>query len=208
TPGTCIPQPGTTRLLDALSDRLMFRAAYRNFLDHESIVISHSVDPSIAGLVAGVRWYDFRLSGSPNATCATFPCTFQQGTIADAPSGRNRWMPSVAMDGAENILVGYSVSGKSNLTENHSIRYTGRAKNDPPGTMTAPEVTIATGLRNNTNNSRWGDYSSLSVDPFDDCTFWYTNQYYVVANNSWSTRVTSVAFPAGTGDGQCPPTTC
>ncbi|HUD71016.1 MAG TPA: hypothetical protein VMQ62_03550, partial [Dongiaceae bacterium] len=208
TPGTCLPQPGTTRLLDALSDRLMFRAAYRNFLDHESIVVSHSVDPSIVGLVSGVRWYDFRLSGSPNPTCTTFPCTFQQGTIADAPSGRNRWMPSVAMDGAENILVGYSVSGKTNLTENHSIRYTGRAKNDPPGTMTAPEVTIATGLHNNTSNSRWGDYSSMSVDPFDDCTLWYVNQYYLTINNSYMTRVASASFPAGSGAGECQPTAC
>ena len=208
TPGTCIPQPGTTRLLDALSDRLMFRAAYRNFLDHESIVISHSVDPAVAGVASGVRWYDFRLSGSPNATCATFPCTFQQGTIADIPNGRSRWMPSIAMDGAENILVAYSTSGKLNLSENHSIRYTGRAKSDPAGTMTVPEATIATGIRSNTNNSRWGDYTSLGIDPVDDCTFWHTNQYYVTSQTSWSTRNASVAYPIGTGPGECQPTTC
>jgi hypothetical protein len=207
-PGTCIPQPGTTRLLDSLGDRLMFRAAYRNFVDHESVVISHSVDPGVPGVQSGVRWYDFRMSGSTDANCSTFPCTRQQGTVADVASGRSRWMPSIAMDASENILVGYSVSGKTNTVENHSIRYTGRAKNDPLGQMTVPEGTIVTGIFNNTNNSRWGDYSSLSLDPADDCTFWHANEYYVAANNSWSTRVTSIAFPAGVGDGQCQPTTC
>ena len=208
TPGSCIPQPGTTRLLDSLGDRLMFRAAYRNFVDHESIVISHSVDPSVTGLVSGVRWYDFRLSGTPDAVCASFPCTYQQGTIADVANGRNRWMPSIAMDGAENILVGYSTSGKTNLTENHSVRYTGRAKDDPLGQMTVPETIIVTGVRNNTANSRWGDYTSMSIDPFDDCTFWHANEYYLTANNSWSTRIASAAWPAGSGAGECAPASC
>ena len=206
-PGTCIPQPGTPRLLDSLSDVLMFRAAYRNFIDHESIVISHSVDPSVSGLVSGVRWYDFRLSGTPDAVCASYPCTYQQGTIADVANGRSRWMPSIAMDGAENIVVGYSSTGKTNGAENHSIRYTGRSKGDPLGVMTVPEATIATGTANNSNNSRWGDYTSMSSDPFDDCTFWYVSQYYTAAN-IWSTRVASAVWPAGSGAGQCPATGC
>jgi hypothetical protein len=208
TPGTCIPQPGSTVLLDSLGDRLMFRAAYRNFVDHESVVISHSVDPSVSGVVSGVRWYDFRISGSPNATCPAYPCVYQQGTIADVASGRSRWMPSIAMDGAENILVGYSTSGKTNQSENHSLRYTGRAKGDAPGTMTAPEVTITTGNRNESSYTRWGDYSSMSIDPYDDCTFWYVGQYYLGSTSTWSTRVASAAWPAGSGAGQCPATTC
>jgi hypothetical protein len=204
--GTCIPQPGAGSL-DALSDRLMFRAAYRNFIDHESLVVSHAVDPSVSGLVSGVRWYDIRLSGTPNATCPTYPCMYQQGTIADVPGGRNRWMSSLAMDTAENILVGYSTSGKTDGIENHSSRYTARAKADPPGTMTAPEATIVTGTANNTAHSRWGDYFSMSSDPADDCTFWFVSQYYT-ATNAWSTRIASAAFPAGSGPGQCPVTTC
>jgi hypothetical protein len=205
--GACIPQPGTTRLLDSLGDVLMFRAAYRNFVDHESIVISHSVDPSVSGLVSGVRWYDFRISGTPDAVCASYPCTHQQGTIADVANGRSRWMPSIAMDGAENILVGYSVTGKTSGSENHTIRYTGRAKGDPLGVMTVPEAIIATGTANNTNSSRWGDYTSMSSDPFDDCTFWYVNQYYTTAN-SWSSRIASAVWPEGNGAGQCPAATC
>jgi hypothetical protein len=200
--GACIPQPNSSQTVSSLADRLMFRAAYRNFVDHESLVISHSVDPSVSGVASGVRWYDFRLSGAPNATCTTYPCIYEQGTIGDAPGGRSRWMPSIAMDGAENILVGYSATGKTDGSDNHTIRYTGRAKNDPLGTMTAPEATIATGTANNTN-SRWGDYTSMSVDPFDDCTF-----QYFTTSGSWSTRIASAAFPAGTNDGQCAPSSC
>ncbi len=208
TPGACIPQPGSSTVLSSIGDRLMFRAAYRNYIDHETIAIAHSVDPSVAGVVSGVRWYDFRLSGIPDATCPSYPCTRQQGTLADVANGRSRWVPSIAMDAAENVLLGYSTSGKTNMTENHTIRYTGRAKDDPLGTMTAPEVTIGTGIRNNTSNNRWGDYTSMSVDPFDDCTFWYVDQYIPTATSSWGTRIASAAWPAGSGPGQCSASTC
>ena len=163
----------------------MFRLAYRNFIDHESLVVSHSVNPGIQGVASGVRWYEFRLSGPPDAVCATYPCTYQQGTVADAPNGRSRWMPSIAQDGAGNILVGYSTSGTNELTDAHSIRYTGRTRNDPLGTMTSPETIIFTGNKNVTDDgglgitpSRWGDYTSTSIDPADDCTFWHVNEYY------------------------------
>ncbi|HEX6853301.1 MAG TPA: hypothetical protein VF139_18030 [Candidatus Polarisedimenticolaceae bacterium] len=204
--GDCIPQPGTTQTLSSLGDRLMFRAAYRNFVDHESLVVSHSVDPSVSGVASGVRWYDFRLSGSPDAVCSAFPCVRQQGTVADVPGGRSRWMPSVAMDTAENILVGYSTTGLTAGSDNHSIRFTGRSKDDPLGSMTVAETTIVTGTANNTN-ARWGDYTSMSVDPFDDCTFWYVGQYFATAGN-WSTRVASAAWPNGSGAGFCPATAC
>jgi hypothetical protein len=205
--GTCIPQPGTANVLDSIGDRLMFRAAYRNYIDHESLVVSHSVDPSVSGVASGVRWYDFRLSGTPDATCPSYPCLYQQGTIADVANGRSRWLPSLAMDSAENVLVGYTTTGKTAGTENHSSRYTGRAKGDPPGSMTVPETTIFTGTANNTSNTRWGDYASMSVDPTDDCTFWFVSQYYAV-QNAWSTRIASAAYPSGTGSGQCAPTAC
>lgn len=208
--GNCIPQPGTASVLPAIGDRLMFRAAYRNYIDHESIVVSHSVDPGITGVVSGARWYEFRLSGTPNAVCSSYPCVYQQGTVADAPNGRSRWMSSIAMDGSENILLGYSATGTANGTDNHSIRYTGRAKTDPLGTMTAPETIIFTGTRNVTGTTRWGDYSSMSSDPADDCTFWYVNQFYPSGstNGTYRTQVASSRFPQGTGAGQCESTTC
>jgi hypothetical protein len=213
--GNCIPQPNNPTTLDSLADRLMFRLAYRNFVDHESLVVSHSVDPGVAGVVSGVRWYEFRISGQPDAVCSTYPCTYQQGTIADEPNGRSRWMSSLSQDGAENIIVGYSATGTLELTDAHSIRYTGRAKNHPLGTMTVPETIIFTGNRNEiadntlgTLPGRWGDYSSMSIDPADDCTFWYANEYYAqgtgATNFDWSTRIASTSFSPV----QCQPSTC
>ena len=214
--GSCIPQPNSPLTLDSLADRLMFRLAYRNFINHESLVISHSVNPGVSGVVSGVRWYEFRISGQPDAVCSSYPCTYQQGTVADAPNGRSRWMPSIAQDGAGNMMVGYSATGTLELIDAHSVRYTGRTANDPLGTMTVPEAIIVAGNRNEISDNvagvlpgRWGDYTSTSIDPADDCTFWHVNQYYKQGqggntNFDWSTRIASAKFSAA----QCQPTAC
>jgi hypothetical protein len=57
------------------------------------------------------------------------------------------------------------------------IRVSGREVTDVPGTM-QPELTMFTGsfFQPGTSN-RWGDYSTMQVDPLDDRTFWYINQY-------------------------------
>ncbi len=214
--GACIPQPNSPLTLDSLATRLMFRLAYRNFIDHESLVVTHSVDPGVTGVVSGVRWYEFRISGQPDAVCSTYPCTYQQGTIADVANGRSRWMPSIAQDGAGNMFVGYSATGTLEVTDAHSIRYTGRTATDPLGTMTVPEAIIFSGTRNEVSDNttgtlpgRWGDYTSASIDPVDDCTFWYVNEYYKQGqggntNFDWNTRVASASFSAN----QCQPTSC
>src|SRR5437773_3284451 len=180
--GTCIPQPGTTQQLDSLSDRLMFRLAYRNFGDHESLVVNHSV---MAGNSVGVRWYEIR---SPNVT----PTVFQQGTFS--PDSQYRWMGSIAMDQSGDIAVGYSASSSSNFP---AVRYTGRVPSDPAGTMESENSIIeGTGSQTNGNGgSRWGDYSSMSIDPVDDCTFWYTNEYLTTNGSfNWKTRIASLKF--------------
>ncbi|PYT74683.1 MAG: hypothetical protein DMG39_02235, partial [Acidobacteria bacterium] len=178
--GTCIPQPGTTQQLDSVGDRLMFRLAYRNFGDHESLVVNHSV---MAGSSVGVRWYEIR---SPNAT----PTVFQQGTFS--PDSQYRWMGSIAMDQSGDIAVGYSASSSSNFP---AVRYTGRVPSDPAGTMES-ENSIIEGTGSQTKGlSRWGDYSSMSVDPADDCTFWYTNEYLTTNGSfNWKTRIGSFKF--------------
>jgi hypothetical protein len=176
--GTCIPQAGTSNQLDSLADRLMYRLAYRNFGDHESLVVNHSVT---AGSSAGVRWYELR---NPNGT----PTVYQQGTYA--PDSSYRWMGSVAMDRNGDIALGYSVSSS---TLNPGIRYTGRLAGDPLGVMTQGEGSVVAGSGSQTGNlARWGDYTSMSVDPSDDCTFWYTNEY-LASNGSfnWHTRIGS-----------------
>src|SRR5205085_9399472 len=161
--GTCVTQSGTTNTLDSLADRLMYRLAYRNFGSHESLVVNHSV---VAGSSGGVRWYEIQ---NPNGT----PVVAQQSTFA--PDSNFRWMGSIAMDQAGDIAMGYSVSSSS---VNPSIRFTGRTPSDPSGTLEA-ETNIITGGGSQTgsNLSRWGDYSALTVDPVDDCTFWFTTEY-------------------------------
>jgi hypothetical protein len=176
--GTCIPQSGTTQQLDSLADRLMYRLAYRNFGDHESLVVNHSV---VAGSSVGVRWYELR---SPNAT----PTVYQQGTYA--PDGSYRWMGSAAMDHNGDIALGYSRSSSSLFP---GIAYTARLAGDPLGQMTQGEGTLVNGGGSqNGGLSRWGDYSSMSIDPSDDCTLWYTNQYLTSTGSfNWHTRIGS-----------------
>jgi subtilisin-like proprotein convertase family protein len=186
----CVDQPGTTQKLELIGDRLMYRMAYRNFGTHESIVVNHSVD---AGGKAGVRWYELR---NPSGV----PVTYQQGTFA--PDSNHRWMGSAAMDRDGNIAIGYTASGTSLFP---SIRYAGRLATDPLGVLAQGENTLIAGGGNQTHSSgRWGDYSFLSVDPVDDCTFWYASEFNPASSSaSWGTGIGSFRFP---NCGNPPPT--
>lgn len=192
--GNCVPQPSTSQKLDSLGDRLMYRLAYRNLGDHESLVVNHSV--SVGGIlfksgVSSVRWYELRNAAGSTIANAT-PTVYQQGTL-DAADGVHRWMGSIAMDQTGDIALGYSASSGSVFP---SIRYTGRTPTDPLNTMEA-ETLIQAGSGSQLQNlSRWGDYSAMTVDPVDDCTFWYTSEYLKTSGTwNWSTRIASFKFP-------------
>src|SRR5437016_5037670 len=178
--GTCVPQSGTTQQLDSLADRLMYRLAYRNFGNHESLVVNHAVT---AGAGGGIRWYELQ---NPNGTVTVA----QQSTFA--PDSKFRWMGSIAMDQAGDMAMGYSVSSSST---NPSVAFTGRLASDPANTMQT-EATIINGTGSQTGNlSRWGDYSALAVDPVDDCTFWYTTEYMKTTGSfNWNTRIANFKF--------------
>ena len=178
----CVPQPGGAKL-DAIADRVMNRLAYRNFGTHEALVVNHTVDANGADL-AGIRWYEVR---DPGGT----PTLYQAGTYA--PDTENRWMGSAAMDNQGDLAVGYSVSSSA---VSPSIRYTGRLAGDPLNTLPQGEQTLVAGSGYQTSTSgRWGDYSALTVDPVDDCTFWYTQEYYnSVGQLAWQTRIGSFVF--------------
>jgi hypothetical protein len=175
----CVPQQGTTQKLDGIGDRLMYRLAYRNFGDHESMVLSHSVS---SGGVAGMRWYEIR---NPSTTASIY----QQGTYQ--PDTTWRWMGSVAMDRSGDIALGYSASSS---TVYPSIRYTGRLSTDALGTLPQGEATLYAGTGFQSGVNRWGDYSNMTVDPTDDCTFWYTQEYNSSGGWSWATRIGSFKF--------------
>jgi hypothetical protein len=185
--GTCIPQPGTSNKLDSLADRLMYRLAYRNRSGVESLLVNHSVSvgSNKKNYITSVRWYEIRIA---NGT----PSVYQQGTLG-AGDGIHRWMGSIAMDKQGNIALGYSASSGSVYP---SIRYTGRLVTDALGTMQTENILLAGGGSQTGTLHRWGDYSAMTVDPVDDCTFWYTNEY-LKANGSfnWSTRIASFKFP-------------
>jgi hypothetical protein len=182
--GRCVPQPGVTQLLDTLADRLMYRLAYRNFGDHESLVVNHSVT---AGTSGGVRWYELQ---NPNGAVTVA----QQSTFA--PDSDFRWMGSIAMDQAGDMALGYSVSSS---TTNPTIRVTGRTPSDPASTMQAETTVVAGGgvqFSATRALSRWGDYSAMQVDPSDDCTFWLTTEYMKSTGVfNWSTHISSFKFP-------------
>src|SRR5262249_47821325 len=135
----CLPQRGTSRKVDAIADRLMYRLQYRNFVDHETLVVNHTVD--VGGDHAGIRWYEVRDPGGA-------AIIRQQGTYA--PDGDHRWMGSAAMDAAGDLAIGFSVSGTQTFP---SIRYAGRLASDPLGTLAQGETTLVAGGGSQTDTS-------------------------------------------------------
>jgi hypothetical protein len=175
---SCVKQPGTTQLLDALGDRPMYRLAYRQFPSGvESLTFNHSIS-------TGVRWYEVR---DPNGT----PTVFQQGTFA--PDKSVRWMGSMAMDQSGDMALGYSLASTSVYP---SVYFTGRVASDPSGTMEGEQLIMSGSGSQTGGQNRWGDYSAMTVDPADDCTFWYTQEYLVSTGSfDWNTRISNFTFP-------------
>jgi hypothetical protein len=192
--GQCVPQAGTTQTLDTLGDRLMYRFAIRHFADHDRAVVNHAV---ANGSQVAVRWYElYDPAGSVTVN--------QQGTFA--PDSTYRWMASLAEDKNADIGLGYSASSSS---IHPAIRFTGRVPSDPSGTMET-ETTILQGAGSQVGSYayRWGDYTAMQVDPSDDCTFWYVDQYQSVTGTfDWHTNIASFAFNDCGGGGGGPAVT-
>jgi hypothetical protein len=182
--GACIPQPDTTQRLDSLADRLMYRLSYRKFSDHEALLINHSV---ATGGVSGIRWYELRNASSSTMASAT-PVVFQQGTFA--PTSDYRWMGSAAMDKTGGIAIGYNISNGTSIKP--SIRYASRGPSDQLGALgNETDIIIGSGSQQATL-SRWGDYSTLSVDPVDNCTMVFTSQFLPADGRfNWNTYIYS-----------------
>ncbi|MFL5312413.1 MAG: hypothetical protein ACJ79H_18415 [Myxococcales bacterium] len=184
------PQAGTTNLLETLGDRLMYRLAYRNFGDHEAMVANHTVSTTVGGAtVTGLRWYEIRIANG-------VPAIFQQSTYA--PDSDDRFMASAALDQSGNLAIGFSLSGSTRFPE---IRYTGRIAIDTLNAMTQGDNTAiaSSGFQDGADGfrSRWGDYSRMTLDPVDDCTFWYTSEYLTFSGegSNWRTRLQSFKLP-------------
>ncbi len=178
----CVPQPDTTRRLDAQGDKIMQRLVYRNIGGRESIVALHSIDSSAGA--GGVRWYEFRLDQKRD------PRLFQQGTYA--PDGFYRWMASPAMDRQGNIGIGYSFGGTPHFA---GQRFAARMPDDPPGVLGLQETVLAEGEGPQTSGNRWEDYATTAMDPSDDCTFWYVGDYVKKDAAAYSTRIGAFRLP-------------
>ena len=210
----CIPQPNETDTLDALSNRPMMHLKYRNFGTHAALVFNQTIDvagsinavlPAItpANEVAGIRWYELRKIGAAAWTIQ------QEGTFAPQPNGAtaenqllHRWMGSMAIDRFSNMALGYSIVNSDPANPVFpGIRYGGRRVDDLPGLLPQIERVIQNGANAQNDGTatvvpqRWGDYSAMSVDPVDDCTFWFTTHLAGAGGNGAKpTRIASMQF--------------
>jgi hypothetical protein len=184
----CIPQQSSSQRLDPIDELQMYRAQFRHFPSHDTLLVNSTVDATGTD-VAGIYWAELRNSGGGWMR-------FQDGTYAPA-DGENRWMGSIAMDAEGNIALGYSVSS---FSTDPSIRYVTRESGDALGTLPGGEVEMIAGGGAQVGSTRWGDYSTMSVDPVADCTFWYTQEYY--ANTGafdFKTRIAAFKMPSCNG---------
>ena|SRR5688572_22257819 len=180
----CAKQQGTTQRVDVVSEWPMHRFPYRNFVGHETLLGNFAVGGGTGEVGAAIRWFELRVIGGAWTL-------FQEGTH-DPGDGHDRFIGSIAMDGAGNIAMGYSVSS-SLLHPN--IRYATRTPADPLGTL-QPEAILVNPNGSQTGSNRWGDYSAMSVDPANDCSFWYTNEFYRRnSSTTWGTAVGVFTMP-------------
>ncbi len=185
-----VPQPSPGERLATLTFTLMHRVQYRNFGSRQTLVLNHTVDAG--GDRAGVRWYELRNAAGNTGSGWSI---YQQGTYAPN-DGLERWMASAALNGNGDLGLAYAISG-TNLFP--SIRFTGQtAEASGSGAMNVAETTILTGTGAQTNSfNRWGDYSMLAVDPSDDRTFWYTQEYYQTTSSfNFRTRIAAFTLPS------------
>jgi hypothetical protein len=188
--GACVPQEGTNEQLDSLGDRLMYRLSYRNYgsahTPSQSMVVTQSVQNNSSSNQTGIRWY--QLSNASGSTAASGWSVYQQGTYGPN-DGVYRWMGSVAQDKGGNLAVGYSISGTGTYPQIAVAGQTPTDASSQPGNLET-EQRVSPGAGSQTSYNRWGDYSSMSLDPYDDCTFWYATEFEPTTGNfNWSTEI-------------------
>jgi hypothetical protein len=178
----CVSQPGTSVRLDVQGDKLMQRLVYRRIGRRESIVAVHCIYSKAGG---GIRWYEFRLDKRRN------PYLYQEGTYA--PDGFYRFLPSADTDRNGDIGIGYSFGGVPNFP---GQRFVARLAKDPKGVLTVKETVLAEGQASQTDGFRWEDYTTMAMDPSDDCTFWYVGDYLRQGDKDYRTRIGAFRLPS------------
>ncbi len=170
--------------IDTVPVRLMMQNQYTNIDGVESLWNSHTVLGGAPG-TAAPRYYQVEVTGDAVSGNTTQAATHTPDTTVD------RFMPSLAVDRAGDMAIGYSASSSSLFP---AIRYAGRLSSDAVNTLPQTETSLVEGSGAQVGISRWGDYTAMSLDP-DGCTFWYTNEYYLETGSDWQTRIGSFKFP-------------
>jgi uncharacterized repeat protein (TIGR01451 family) len=185
--------------LDVLQIRAMMQNQYSNIGGVESLWTTHTVRRANTTGFAAPRWYQVDVTGG------TVAANLPQAATWD-PDGANvmhRFMPSLAVDRAGNLALGYSTSSS---TTKPAMKYAGRLASDPVNTFGQGEQVLIQGAGTQSGNcggsacARWGDYSAMTLDP-DGCTFWYTNEYYAADGLNYLTRIGSFSYPSCTAVG-------
>ena len=175
--GATIALPGTNNVTDDLADRLMGRVIYRRFDNYESIILNHTVnvgtDVTPSTFQAAPRWYELSRS-SPSSSWAVAQQSTYSPDAGNGATGTDRWMACMDFDQRGNLALGYS---RASTVNNPDIYYIERRKNDAPNTLSAEQLFFSSpnyplGI------SRWGDYSTMVIDPSDEETLWFTTCYY------------------------------
>ncbi len=186
-----VPQPGSNSRLDPIREVLLNQLTYRNLGTHEAIVGTFAMNQNTgrrrnSPVDSAVRWFELRRVGAGNWTL------HQEGTFSPGDTSTHHLLGVAAMDKFGNIGLGYNVTKTTTPTVFASLRYTGRTAGAPLGVMTLAETTVATGAAAETSG-RWGDYYQMTVDPVDDCTFWFVGMYRPAGG--WQTRIADFKFP-------------
>jgi len=196
TAASSVPEPAPGNNSDSLADRVMFLNQYRNIGGAESLWVQHTTGTASTSTPTGIQWAQINVTGG---TINTTP--MQQQIFNNGADGLNRFMGSLAVDKQGNAALGYTASSSSVAPD---IRYVGRLAADPLNQLPQAETTLLPSVTRSmqTGNcgsgacTRWGDYSAMTVDPVDDCTFWYTNMYFPAQGTNWVTRIGSFKFPS------------
>jgi len=192
-PPNTVPEPAGNNIA-TLATRIMMQAQYRNIGGVESLWVNHTTGTASASTPVSIQWGQINVTGGTVSTTIV-----QQQIYNNGADGLNRFMGSLAVDKQGNMALGYT-AGSATIAPD--IRYAGRLATDPLNTLPQTEVTMLTGVTRGVQIgdcggtcTRWGDYSSMSVDPVDDCTFWYTQEFYATSGLNWQTRIGSFKFP-------------
>jgi len=180
--GPGAPQLGSDTNVMTIPLYMMYPLTFRKFSNQNTLVCCFTVWEEDQHYIT---WYELR-----NETGDWY--VYQTGNYA--PGDEHYFFPSITVNGNGDMALAYSVSGEEMYP---SIRFTGRRSEDSLGVMTFEELEIYKGSNYaNTyqagfGQNRWGDYTSMMVDPLDDSTFWYTNMYTTSSNDlgNWATRV-------------------